>query len=225
MDRSSLKLFEHNIVDIPQLKQINTDAGRRYETPSGTLYPSITTILSHKSKPFIDAWRKRVGADVANKISNKASTRGTKIHQLCEDILNNKLTDDSSLNYIDKEMFQKFRPLLDDIGVINSIESKLYSDHLRLAGQVDCIAEYKGKVSIIDFKTSMKRKTRSMCENYFIQCCAYAIMFEERTGIPVSQLVILMAVEGEEPIVFCEKRDDYVAKLLEARDDYEAAYK
>lgn len=215
-------MFTHNLVEIPQLKQVNTENGRRYVTPSGLQYPSITTILSHKSKPFIQAWRKRVGAEVADKISRQATTRGTKIHKLCEDILNNELTDDTNLNYIDKEMFRKFRPLLDDIDNIRSIEGRLYSDHLRLAGQADCIAEYNGKLSIIDFKTSKKRKTRSNCENYFIQCSAYAIMFEERTGIPVSQSVILMAVEGEEPIVHIAKRDEYVEKLLEARDVYES---
>jgi len=214
-------LFTHNLVEIPQLKQVNTENGRRYVTPSGTQYPSVTTILSHKSKPYIQAWRKRIGEKEADKISRRATTRGTKIHKLCEDILNNELTEDTNLNYIDKEMFRKFRPLLDDIDNIRAIEAKMYSDHLRLAGQVDCIAEYNGKLSVIDFKTSMKPKSRSQCENYFIQCSAYAIMFEERTGIPVSQSVILMAVEGEEPIVHVEKRDNYVEKLLNARDSYE----
>jgi len=209
------------LVEIPQLKQVNTENGRRYVTPSGTQYPSVTTILSHKSKPYIQAWRKRIGEKEADKISRRATTRGTKIHKLCEDILNNELTEDTNLNYIDKEMFRKFRPLLDDIDNIRAIEAKMYSDHLRLAGQVDCIAEYNGKLSVIDFKTSMKPKSRSQCENYFIQCSAYAIMFEERTGIPVSQSVILMAVEGEEPIVHVEKRDNYVEKLLNARDSYE----
>lgn len=209
------------MVEIPQLKQVNTENGRRYVTPSGTQYPSVTTILSHKSKPYIQAWRKRIGEKEADKISRRATTRGTKIHKLCEDILNNELTEDTNLNYIDKEMFRKFRPLLDDIDNIRAIEAKMYSDHLRLAGQVDCIAEYNGKLSVIDFKTSMKPKSRSQCENYFIQCSAYAIMFEERTGIPVSQSVILMAVEGEEPIVHVEKRDNYVEKLLNARDSYE----
>lgn len=214
-------MFTHNLVEIPQLKQVNTENGRRYVTPSGTQYPSVTTILSHKSKPYIQAWRKRIGEKEADKISRRATTRGTKIHKLCEDILNNELTEDTNLNYIDKEMFRKFRPLLDDIDNIRAIEAKMYSDHLRLAGQVDCIAEYNGKLSVIDFKTSMKPKSRSQCENYFIQCSAYAIMFEERTGIPVSQSVILMAVEGEEPIVHVEKRDNYVEKLLNARDSYE----
>jgi len=214
-------VFIHNLVEVPKLKQVNTENGRRYVTPSGDHLPSVTTILSHKSKPFIQAWRQRIGEAEADKISKQATTRGTRIHKLCEDILDNKLTEDTHLNYIDKEMFRKFRPLLDDINNIRALETKLYSEHLRLAGQVDCIAEYNGKLSVIDFKTSKRRKTPSQCENYFIQCSAYAIMFEELTGIPVSQTVILMAVEGEEPIVFLQEGDNFVEKPFEARGAYE----
>jgi len=111
--------------------------------------------------------------------------------------------------------------LFNEIDNIRALESTLYSDHLRLAGQVDCVAEYRGRLSVIDFKTSKKKKEKWMCENMFIQCSAYAIMFEERTGIPVDQTVILMAQEDEGPVVFVEKRDNYVSKLMEARDKYE----
>ena len=111
--------------------------------------------------------------------------------------------------------------MLSKIDNIRGIETKLYSDHLRLAGQADCIAEYDGRLSIIDFKTSKKRKIRSHCYNYFMQCSAYAIMFEERTGIPVSQSVIIMAMEESEPAVFTATRDEFVPRLLEARDNYE----
>ena len=214
-------MFNHIPVEIDQLKRKNTDKGRRYETPSGALYPSVTTILSHKSKPFIQQWRKRVGAKEADKISRVASVRGTKIHTLCEDALNNKEEDVSKLSLLDQEMYKEFRPLLNDIDNIRCLEATMYSDHLRLGGQADCIAEYKGKLSVIDFKTSKKRKTRSQCYNYFIQCSAYAIMFEERTGIPINNSVILMAQEDDGPVVFTATRDEFVTKLLDARDDYE----
>tara|TARA_B100001758_G_C18295016_1_gene549136 strand:+ start:245 stop:901 length:657 start_codon:yes stop_codon:yes gene_type:complete len=214
-------MFNHIPVEIDQLKRKNTDKGRRYETPSGALYPSVTTILSHKSKPFIQEWRKRVGAKEADRISRVASVRGTKIHTLCEDALNNKEEDVSKLSLLDQEMYKEFRPLLNDIDNIRCLEATMYSDHLRLGGQADCIAEYKGKLSVIDFKTSKKRKTRSQCYNYFIQCSAYAIMFEERTGIPINNSVILMAQEDDGPVVFTATRDDFVTKLLDARDDYE----
>ncbi len=214
-------MFNHIPVEIDQLKRKNTDKGRRYETPSGALYPSVTTILSHKSKPFIQEWRKRVGAKEADKISRVASVRGTKIHTLCEDALNNKEEDISKLSLLDQEMYKEFRPLLNDIDNIRCLEATMYSDHLRLGGQADCIAEYKGKLSVIDFKTSKKRKTRSQCYNYFIQCSAYAIMFEERTGIPINNSVILMSQEDDGPVVFTATRDDFVTKLLDDRDDYE----
>ena len=214
-------MFNHIPVEIDQLKRKNTDKGRRYETPDGRLYPSVTTILSHKSKPFIQEWRKRVGAKEADKISRVASVRGTKIHTLCEDALNNKEEDISKLSLLDQEMYKEFRPLLNDIDNIRCLEATMYSDHLRLGGQADCIAEYKGQLSVIDFKTSKKRKTRSQCYNYFIQCSAYAIMFEERTGIPINNSVILMAQEDDGPVVFTATRDEFVTKLLDARDDYE----
>ena len=213
--------FNHMPVDIDELERINTSQGRRYTTPSGLLYPSITTILSYKSKPGIDAWRKRVGEEEANKVTRIATTRGTAIHKLCENALRNEPEDVSKLSILDQEMYSDFRPLLNEIDNIRAIESTLYSDHLRLAGQVDCIAEYRGRLSVIDFKTSKKKKEKWMCENMFIQCSAYAIMFEERTGIPVDQIVILMAQEDEGPVVFVEKRDNYVPKLMEARNEFE----
>lgn len=214
-------MFNHVPVEIDELKRISTSEGRRYTTPKGLLYPSITTILSLKSKAGIDAWRKRVGEKEANKITRIATTRGTSIHKLCENALRNEPEDVSKLSILDQEMYSDFRPLLNDIDNIRALESTLYSDHLRLAGQVDCVAEYKGKLSVIDFKTSKKKKEKWMCENMFIQCSAYAIMFEERTGIPVDQTVILMAQEDEGPVVFVEKRDNYVPKLIEARNEFE----
>ena len=213
--------FNHIPVEIDELKRVNTSEGRRYTTPSGLLYPSITTILSYKSKPGIDAWRKRVGEEEANKVTRIATTRGTAIHKLCENALRNEPEDLSNLSLLDQEMYSDFRPLLNEIDNIKAIEATMYSDHLRLAGQVDCIAEYRGRLSVIDFKTSKKKKEKWMCENMFIQCSAYAIMFEERTGIPIDQIVILMAQEDEGPVVFVEKRDNYVPKLMEARNEFE----
>mgnify|MGYP001346502692 CR=1 FL=1 len=215
------KTFTHEFIKIPELKQVNTDNGRRYVTPDGKHYPSVTTILSKKAAPWVQAWRERVGEEEANRISRVAATRGTKIHKLCENALMNEDEDKSKLSILDQEMYNKFRPLLDDIDNIKSIEQKMYSDHLRLGGQADCIAEYNGKLSVIDFKTSRKRKTRSNCYDYFIQCSAYAIMFEERTGIPINQSVIIMAMEESDPAVFTATRDEFVPRLIEARDAYE----
>ena len=221
-------MFKHIPVEIDQLKRKNTEKGRRYQTPSGVQYPSVTTILSHKSKPYIDAWKKKIGEAEANKISSRAAKRGTSMHKLVEYHLLNEtnLHEEGvqSLDMLDKEMYMNnMKPLLSDIDNIRALEATMYSDHLRLGGQADCIAEYKGRLSVIDFKTSNKRKTRSQCYNYFIQCSAYAIMFEERTGIPVDQTVILMAQQDDGPAVFTATRDEFVPKLLDARDDYEVS--
>jgi len=101
----------------------------------------------------------------------------------------------------------------------------MYSDHLRLAGTVDCVAEFDGRLSIIDFKTASKQKQKSYIENYFMQCAAYAIMFEERFDIPVSQIVVAIAVEDDEPQVFIEKRDTHVKRLIHYRDLHESTHR
>jgi ATP-dependent exoDNAse (exonuclease V) beta subunit len=216
-------MFTH-VKELADFAQDKTapDGSRKYFTESGAAYPSVTTVLSVLSRDAIREWRQRVGAEEANKISRQASTRGTKIHTLCEDILNNKEVDTSKMSLLDKEMFNNFRPLLDRIDNIHGQEIALFSDHLRLAGRVDCIAEFDGKLSIIDFKTAKKPKRKEWIENYFAQAAGYAIMYEERTGIPINRSAILIAVEGDEPQVFVETRDNYVNILLKARDIWES---
>lgn len=216
-------MFKH-VKELADFAQDKTapDGSRKYFTESGAAYPSVTTVLSVLSRDSIREWRQRVGAEEANKISRQASTRGTKIHLLCEDILNNKEIDTSNMSLLDKEMFDKFRPLLDRIDNIHGQEIALFSDHLRLAGRVDCIAEFDGKLSVIDFKTSKKPKRKEWIESYFAQAAGYAIMYEERTGIPINRSAILIAVEGDEPQVFVETRDNYVDILLNARDIWES---
>ena len=185
-------MFNHKSVELEQLKQINTDNGRRYETPDGSAYPSVTTVLGRLKAQAIQEWRNRVGAETANKITTKAARRGTNVHQMCEDYLNN---DYNAMKYmpVDIETFNSIRPILNDINNIHVLEGRLYSHHLGLAGTVDCIAEYKGKLSVIDFKTSLKPKKKEWIDNYFMQESAYAIMYEERTGTPITQLVTIIA--------------------------------
>jgi len=206
----------------------NEDGSRVYVNASGVAYPSATTVLGVLSRDGIAAWRKRVGEEEANKISNKASTRGTKIHSLTESYLKNEDLEEAytttKASLLDVEMFKKFKPVLDPIGDIHCQELALYSDHLRMAGRVDCIAEYNGLRAVIDFKTSGKLKKKEHISSYFMQTAAYAIMYEERTGIPVPWLVVLIAVEGDEPQVFIEKRDNWVKELLRTRDYYENGY-
>lgn len=211
--------IHHNIV---KLKRIDGPNGRVYETPSGKAYPSVTAVTGLHGKAEIIAWRKRIGEEEANRISKRATTRGTRIHSLCEDYLNNK---EVVVDMFDQHTFKSIKPLLDRINNIHCLETQLYSDHLRVAGTVDCIAEFDGRMSVIDFKTSSRLKTRDEIHSYFQQCSAYAVMFEERTGISVGRLVILMSVDGEnEASIFIEKRDAWIGSFIELREDYSKIY-
>lgn len=211
-------MFNHIHHDIAKLRRVDSPAGRIYQTPSGRAYPSVTAITGLHGKDAIMAWRKRVGEEEANRVSRRATTRGTRVHSLCEDYISNKPV---TADLFDQEAWQSLVPELDKINNIHCLETQLYSDHLEVAGTVDCIAEYNGKVSVIDFKTSKRVKKKSDIHSYFMQTSAYAVMFEERTGIPVSRLVILMTVDDEpEASVFVEKRDDWIDQFIDLREVY-----
>ena len=198
----------------------NINGKRHYVTPSGDKYPSITTVLSILSREGIMAWRARVGEETANAISRKAARRGTNVHYMCEDYINNKL-DTSKFLPNEKELFYSIKPTIDNhINNIHAQELTLYSDYLKVAGRVDLIAEFNDKLSIIDFKTSNKKKKKEWISNYFQQTSAYAVMYEERTKIPVSQIVVLIAVENDHPQLFVEKRDDHIHDCIGTIERY-----
>lgn len=209
--------FSHINHEYPELARTTTDGIRLYKTPSGRAYPSITTITGLLKRQAIQEWRERVGAEEANKISSRASSRGTRVHSLCENYLSNL---EVTPNYLDHELWQGITPLLDRINNIHALETKLYSDHLEVAGTVDCIAEFDGKLSVIDFKTSSRLKSHDDIHDYYMQCSAYAVAFEERTNLPVSQLLIVMAVDDHDPLLFFEKRDNWIEKFKQLREDY-----
>lgn len=217
------KLFEHKEIDLgyEDLNAETGPTGRKYLGPNGVSYPSVTTVLSILSEEHIQAWRARVGEEEANKISHRASTRGTAVHSIIEKYINNEedFAEGFMPNILDN--FMSVRPVLDDrIGSIYAQEVALYSDHLGLAGRVDCIGMFDGRLSVIDFKTSKKLKKKEWIEGYFIQETAYAIMWEERTGMPITQLVTIIAVDNEPAQVFKEHRDNWAPKLLETIDEY-----
>ena len=206
-------------VKLPDLESKTFEDGKRYYvTPEGEKLPSVTTVLGAMKKAEIMAWRKRVGEESANAISRKAAGRGTNVHTLCERYLNNEKL--GNIMPDAKEMFTDLVPYLDNIDNIWYQEQALWSHQLGLAGRVDCIAEYEGKLSVIDFKTSKRIKTKESIQDYFWQTCAYALMTEELTGIPVNDLVIIMAVDNEKPIIFKEKTEDHIEGLLKAIQFY-----
>jgi genome maintenance exonuclease 1 len=214
-------MFTHQTIPFDDLKTVTIDGKRFYQTPEGNTYPSVTSVTGLYNKKEILEWRKRVGEAEANRISTKASSRGTRVHKLCEDYLNNELNTD---RYMPDSvgMFKSIQPIIDQyVDNIYAIEAPLYSDHLKVAGRVDCIAEFDGKLSIIDFKTSGRQKSEDKIQNYFMQCAAYAVMFEERTGIPVPRIAIVIAVDSDHPQVFVKKRNDYIGMFKTYREMFD----
>jgi CRISPR/Cas system-associated exonuclease Cas4 (RecB family) len=214
-------MFIHNPPPLVEEIDTVTVGGKRYyATPEGNRYPSITTVLSILSRDSIMQWRKKVGEQEANRISTQAARRGTNVHKMCEDYLNNNF-DIKRFNPTDRETFKSLQPILDqNINNIHAQEIALWSDYLGVAGRCDCIAEWGGKLSVIDFKTSRKLKKKEYIGSYFQQASAYAVMYEERTKIPINQIVILIAVDNEEPQVFIEKRDNYIWQCVDTIKAY-----
>ena len=211
---------DHGIT-LPKMTRKTTEKGRKYFTPDGNAYPSITTVLNILSVDSIMKWRKRVGEEEANKISHQAATRGTSVHKLAEDYIDN--VDDWKGKAMPNNLytFSHLKDIIDNR--LNNVwfqEEYLYSDRLKCAGQVDCIAEFDGELSIVDFKTSRKPKKIEWITNYFIQASFYAAAFYERTGVPIRQGVILITVDHNEPQVFKINTHEYLQRFLDVRQKY-----
>ena len=212
--------FKHlNIHNFPNLKAKTTEQGRRYFV-EGNAYPSVTTVIGEKKKDTILQWRRRVGEEEANAISKRASTRGNKCHKLAEDYLSNKSLDRYRDDVLSLGMFHQIRPYIDKINNIHALEESLYSHTLKLAGRVDCIAEYDNELAIIDFKTSTKYKREEWIQDYFSQETAYAIMFQELTGLKVKQLVTIIATEQGTPQIFVKDNILEFVPILKEYIDY-----
>lgn len=217
-----------NFVQLPELaydlNSETTESGRKYVTPDGKKYASVTTILSHnKDKSALFEWRKRVGEKEANRITAKSAGRGTKLHTACEKYLLNEMTDMKIRTLMPdvKDFFMQLRPHIDkNVGDVYGLEQALYSHRLKMAGRTDCIAMWDGKLSIVDYKNSIKEKREEWIQDYFIQCTAYAEMFEERTNMPIEQIVVLIANEEGKPQVFVREKSKYVAQLNSIVENY-----
>lgn len=206
-----------------ELESVTTETGRTYKTPGGGEYPSITTVLSSYNKQAIYEWRQRVGEEEANRVSRKASNRGTKLHNTVEKYLLNEMSplQMHSIMPDTKELFLKLKPILDEkVNNIYGIEQPLFSDKLQVAGRCDCIGEWDNQISIIDWKTANYSKEKGQIANYFMQAAAYAEMFGERTGIEINQIVVAIAVENEQPQVFIEDKKQYLVELNKYLDRY-----
>ena len=211
-------MFNHVQISLPEVTTETINRKRFYVTPEGNKYPSITTVLSNRKKEGLFEWRKRVGNDVANYVARTSAARGTKVHHMCEDYLNNEF--DEEKHRKDFLPFCLFNQLKDqalcNLNNLYAQEAGLYSDKYKVAGRVDCIAGYKGIPSIIDFKTSSKERNDDWNVNYYIQGSAYAEMFGERTGIEISQVVILVVTEDGTVQEFIKDKHNYLDALVES---------
>ena len=210
--------FIHKPWEWTQDLESETKNGQRfYVTPEGNKYPSVSTVAGHFSKKGIMAWRKRVGEEEANKVSRQASAHGTAVHYICEDYVNNEEDYYKKKSPANIEAFKKIKPYMDDnIDLVYAQEAGLYSDYLKVAGRCDLACNWNGVDSIVDFKTSRKEKQEKWIQNYFQQASMYAVMAEERTGIPFPQIVILIAVEeSNEAQLFVKKRNDYIYDAID----------
>ena len=216
-------MFNHvdHGITLPKMTRKTTEKGRKYFTPEGNAYPSITTVLSILSKDSIIRWRKRVGEEEANKISHQASTRGTSVHKLAEDYLDNVSDWDSKAMPNNLYTFSHLKEIIDKR--VNNIwfqECFLHSDELRTAGQVDCIAEYKGELSVIDFKTSRRLKKEEDITGYFMQVSFYAKAFNEITGQNINKGVVLVGVDDNDPQEFIIDTNEYIEHFKAVREKY-----
>ena len=211
-------MFNHVQISLPEVTTETINRKRFYVTPEGEKYPSITTVLSTRKKEGLFEWRKRVGNDVANYVARTSASRGTKVHHMCEDYLNNEF--DEEKHRKDFLPFCLFNQLKDqalcNLDNIHAQEAGLYSDKYKVAGRVDCVAEYKDTLSIIDFKTSTRERSDDWNENYYIQGSAYAEMFEERTEMKIDQVVILVVTEDGTVQEFVKSKQDYLPMLEES---------
>ena len=207
--------FLHKPIEIDnKLKEVTVDGKRFYETPGG-IFPSVTSVVGWDKQNFFAEWRRKNPEE-----SRRVLARGTKLHSLIESYLNNEILDFDNMLPNFKVLFNQIKPELDKIQNIVAIETPLWSKTLGLAGRTDCIAEYDGKLSIIDFKASSKEKRKQDVESYFTQATAYALMFQERTGIIVDNFAILIACEDGLRQVFQGKPITHVKALKSIIKEY-----
>ena len=215
-----------NFVDLDKSKLPKTKGKRidgfRFYDIEGKNYPSVTTVLGIRKSEQLKKWRDNIGNDVANWEMGRAARRGKATHTLVEQYIKNETP--SIRDVLPLGLFKLLKPYIDQIDNIHLLEAIMFSHKLTIAGQVDCVAEYNGKLSVIDFKTANKERQESWIENYFLQCTAYAVMYEEIFDTPIEQIVIMLASEDGTSQIFVKERKDYEKDLVKAIDGFYKYY-
>jgi genome maintenance exonuclease 1 len=210
-----MRNFHHTEIQKQELQRIEENGKRFYVTPEGNRYPSVTTVTGHAKKAFFAEWRKNNPEE-----AKRVSVRGTRFHSLVEKYLNNEEMDRKKINFADLFLFSQAESEIDKIDNIHLLETTLWSDVLKLAGRVDCIADYEGSLSVIDFKSASKEKPPSDIKEYFMQATAYAIMYQERYGKAIDNIVIIMSSEDGMVNVYQRNPVDYVKDLFDTIKEY-----
>ena len=206
--------FIHNDTDLsllPNTKGKKIEGYRFYDI-DGQNYPSVTSVLGIRKKEGLQKWRESIGEDVANWEMNRAARRGKSFHKLVEQYLNNETP--SIRDVLPLGLFRLAKPYIDQINNIRLLEKIMVSPKLTIAGQVDCVAEYNGKLSVIDFKSANKERKEDWIENYFLQCTAYSSMYEETFGEKIEQIVVLLAAEDGTMTAYVKDPQDYIEELV-----------
>jgi len=213
--------FRHVFFPVPpKLREKKINNRRHYISPNGIALPSVTTVLSTMGEDGIKAWKARVGETEADRISSRAVANGTELHAIIEKFLDNKATEGYT-NPVSQKLFLQVKDILTNkVNNIRAQEVQLYSEGIGIAGRVDCVAEWDGKLSIIDFKSARQKKRKSWITKYFLQATAYSEMFRELTGQKIEQLVILISAEDGTIDVFIEKTDNFIDQLKDIIEDY-----
>ena len=205
-------MFNYVEIVYPELERQTIDGVRYYDTPDGRKLVSITSVISHFNREKFRKWREKVGNEEADRVTKRATSRGTDMHTLSECYLRN--LELPQVQPLSEFLFKQAKPKLNRIDNIHAIEQGLFSKQLGVAGTVDCIAEYDGELAVIDFKTSKQAKPREWIDGYFVQCAAYACMLYEMTGITVKKFVIIMSCEDGDVVVYEEYEKGKYIKLL-----------
>ena len=217
----AFKFIELDKQVLPKTKGKRIDGFRFYDI-NGKNYPSITTVLGIRKSEALKGWREKIGENVANWEMGRAARRGKSFHTLVEQYLKGETP--SIRDVLPLGLFKLLKPYIDQIDNIHLLEAIMYSPKLTVAGQVDCVAEYNGKLSVIDFKTANKERQEDWIDNYFLQTTAYAHMYEETFGTPIEQIVILIASEDGTTQAFIKNKADYEKELGKAIEGFYKYY-
>lgn len=204
---------------------IDRETGRVYKTKDGE-YPSITTILgaTSPSRAYLDKWRENVGLEEANRISKEATDRGTSVHDYVERYFNLPAPRNFLDFYKESELEQEpitikkpakfiIKACEDNNFTPYAQEIPLWHPKLKFAGRVDGVGLWNGTLSIVDFKTSKKKKYASSIKDYYIQATAYAVAHNYLFFTEINNFAIVIGGDAVDIQIFTGKVASYIPEL------------